>query len=259
MEPVSQPVRQPVNKQYNSSETQAGLLIIANYNQELEIASYLKRAQNYFPQNQTLVVDDGSTDRSPQMALEAGYELFKHSQNMGIGAAIRTGIFEAKKRGYQWVLISSSNGKIRPEDFQTVYQSVAQGVADYATGSRFIKGGKSPNLTTFRRITIPIFSFLTSLLLGRRYSDITCGFRAYSIDILERSGANLDQDWLNRYELEYYIHYYVSKLKGARIVEVPVTIEYSHLEKGRKSKIKPIVGWWSMVRPFVFLVLGMRK
>jgi dolichol-phosphate mannosyltransferase len=246
-------------KRFSPETTKDGLLIIANYNQEREIGAYLARAGTYFPKAQTLVVDDGSKDRSPKMAQDAGYEVIRHPQNMGIGAAIRTGIFEAKRRGLRWVLISSSNGKIRPEDFETVYTPVAVGEADYTTGSRFIKGGKSPNLTPFRRITIPIFSFMTSLLIGRRYSDITCGFRAYTLDVVERSKANLEQEWLNRYELEYYIHYYVSKLPGARIKEVPVTIEYSHLEKGRKSKIKPFVGWWSMIRPFVFLVLGLRK
>ncbi len=243
----------------NHVEPNGGLLIVANYNQEKEIASYLERAQNYFPKAQTVVIDDGSKDQSPDMAERAGYQVIKHEKNMGIGAAIRTGIEEAKKRNLKWVLISSSNGKIRPEDFYTVYSPVASGEAEYTTGSRFIAGGKSPNLTTFRRITIPLFSLMTSILIGKRYSDITCGFRAYTIDVVERSGANLNQSWLNRYELEYYIHYYVSKLKGARIKEVPVTIEYSHLEKGRKSKIVPFVGWWSMIRPFVYLVLRLRR
>jgi dolichol-phosphate mannosyltransferase len=246
-------------KRYSSDLTREGLLIIANYNQEREIGAYLPRAETYFPKEQTVVVDDGSRDTSPEMAEKAGFSLIRHSVNQGIGAAIRTGIHEARRRGLKWVLISSSNGKIRPEDFETVYRPVAEGRADYTTGSRFIKGGKSPNLTPFRRLSIPVFSFLTSLLLGRRYSDITCGFRAYRLDLLDRSGANLDQEWLSRYELEYYIHYYVSKLAGARIEEVPVTIEYSHLEKGRKSKIRPFTGWWSMIRPFVYLALGLRK
>ena len=244
---------------YNSDLVKNGFLIIANYNQEQEIAAYLPRAEQFFPKSQTVVIDDGSTDNSPELAIEAGFELIRHSKNMGIGAAIRTGIEEAKKRGFKWVLISSSNGKIRPEDFETVYTPVASETADYTTGSRFIAGGKSPNLTAFRRFSIPLFSFMTSLLLGKRYSDITCGFRAYTLDIVSRSGANLDQDWLNRYELEYYIHYYVTKLKNSRIVEVPVTIEYSHLKKGRESKIVPLLGWWSMIRPFVYLVLRLRK
>ena len=143
-------------------------------------------------------------------------------------------------------------------DQLAVYAPVAAGEADYTTGSRFVAGGGSPGLPLFRRLSIPVVSLALSLGIGRRFTDITCGFRAYTLDILDRSGANLDQDWLNRYELEYYIHYQVSQLRDARIQEVPVTIDYAHLDKGRTSKIKPFVGWWSMIRPVLLLRLGLR-
>jgi dolichol-phosphate mannosyltransferase len=244
---------------FDRAQVKDGLLIIANYNQEREIKDYLTRAAKYFPREQSVVIDDGSTDTSASLARQAGYQVICHPLNMGIGAAIRTGIEEAIRRGMKWVMISSSNGKIRPEDFEAVYLPVSLGQADYTTGSRFAKGSRHPGLPLFRRIAIPVFSFFSSLLLGRYYSDITCGFRAYTIDILRRSGANIGQEWLNRYDLEYYLHYYVTKTKDARIVEIPVTIAYAHLEKGRTSKIKPFVGWWSMIRPLLFLRMGIRK
>ena len=246
-------------KKYDPILLKEGLLIIANYNQEVEIVDYLDRAQRYFPISQSIVIDDGSMDRSPEIAKEIGYQVLRHNKNMGIGAAIRNGINHARKSGYNWVLISSSNGKIRPEDFESVYSPVARGDADYTTGTRFKEGGQSPNLTLFRRISIPIFSFVTSFLLGRRFSDITCGFRAYTLEIIDQSGGDLEQEWINRYELEYYLHYYVSRNKKARMKEVPVTIEYSHLTLGRTSKIKPVIGWWSMIRPYVFLFFRIKK
>ena len=245
-------------KTFDAAAVRDGLLIVANYNQEQEIGAYLARVDRYFPKRQIVVIDDGSTDASPEIAEAAGFELIRHPRNLGIGAAIRTGINEARRRGLRWVLISSSNGKIRPEDFRQVYAPVAAGEADYTTGSRFVAGGGSPGLPLFRRLSIPVVSLALSLGIGRRFTDITCGFRAYTLDILDRSGANLDQDWLNRYELEYYIHYQVSQLRDARIQEVPVTIDYAHLDKGRTSKIKPFVGWWSMIRPVLLLRLGLR-
>ncbi len=246
-------------KTFDAAAVRDGLLIVANYNQEQEIGAYLDRVDHYFPKQQIVVIDDGSTDASPEIAESAGFELIRHPRNLGIGAAIRTGINEARRRGLQWVLISSSNGKIRPEDFRQVYAPVAAGEADYTTGSRFVAGGGHPGLPMFRRLSIPVFSLASSLWIGRWFSDITCGFRAYTLEILDRSGADLDQEWLNRYELEYYIHYRVSQLKDVRIREVPVTIDYAHLEKGRTSKIKPFVGWWSMIRPVLLLRLGLRK
>jgi dolichol-phosphate mannosyltransferase len=176
---------------------------------------------------------------------------------MGIGAAIRTGIYHAKENKYDFVIISSSNGKIRPEDLNTVVEPILKGTADYTTGSRFIAGGSSPGLTPFRRLAIPVFSTLTSLLLLRRFTDITCGYRAYKLSLFDDPIVNIQQDWLNRYEMEYYIHYWAVKNK-IRIKEVPVTIEYTHLEKGRKSKIKPFSGWWQMIRPILFLRMGIK-
>lgn len=240
---------------YNLHE---GLLIVANYNQVKEIGSYLERAERHFPKSQTIVVDDGSNDGSGDYAEAKGFHVIRHEKNQGIGAALRTGIDYAKSHGYTWVLISSSNGKIRPEDFETVYSPLISGEADYVTGSRFAPGGSSPGLTPFRRFAIPIFSLLTFPFLGRKFSDITCGFRAYSLDLFNNTRCNIHQEWLNRYELEYYVHYWACKL-GVRIKEVPVTIPYTHLAKGRKSKIRPFVGWWSMIRPFVYLRLGVRS
>ncbi|MGN6391442.1 MAG: hypothetical protein ACTHM9_04205, partial [Gemmatimonadales bacterium] len=97
-----------------------------------------------------------------------------------------------------------------------------------------------------------------SVVLGRRFTDITCGFRAYRLWIVRDPRVNLRQSWLNRYELELYIHYYACRL-GARIVEVPVTIDYSHLAPGRKSKMRPLVSWWSILRPFLLLGTGLKR
>ena len=243
-----------------SSTTHAisnGYLVVTNYNQIGEIAGFLERCRNYFPIERTVIVDDGSTDGSPEYAEQQGYTVVRHSKNSGTGSAIRTGIRYGQSQGCSWVILSSSNGKIRPEDFKTVYTPILSGEADYVTGSRFLRGGTSPGLTPFRRIAIPIFSFLTFPVLGRWFSDITCGFRAYTLEFLSNPRCNIDQEWLNRYEFEYYVHYWACNL-GLRIKEVPVTIPYTHLAKGRKSKIRPFVGWWSMIRPFVYLRLGLR-
>ena len=235
-----------------------GFLVVTNYNQMGEIREFLRRCQQHFPIARTIVVDDGSKDGSPEYAESQGYDVLRHPKNMGTGAAIRSGILYAKEQGCQWVVLSSSNGKIRPEDFETVYTPILTGEADYVTGSRFLKGGESPGLTPFRRLMIPIFSFLVFPILGRWFSDITCGFRSYTLDFLSHPKCQINQDWLNRYEFEYYVHYWACKL-GLRIKEVPVTIPYTHLAKGRKSKIIPFVGWWSMIRPLVYLRLGIRS
>lgn len=234
------------------------LLVIVNFNQIKEIANFLAQVKEKWPMIDSLVVDDGSTDGSEKVAENLGYTTVKHSRNLGIGAAIRSGVFFAHEKNYEAVLIMSSNGKMNPEEISLVTQPVQDQRCDYVTGSRFHRQGKSVGLSLFRRIAIPAFSSFSYFFFGRYFSDITCGFRCYRIDFLFQPPLKLEQDWLNRYELEYYIHYYACRMK-LRIEEVPVTIRYDHLEKNRKSKIKPIVGWWSMVRPLIFLKFGLKK
>jgi dolichol-phosphate mannosyltransferase len=244
-----------MTKKYSKNE---GLIIVANYNQSHEITSFLLRLKIYYPIENILIVDDGSSDGSDLLALDMGYKVIKHSKNFGIGAAIRTGIHEARNRDLKFVTVMSSNGKIRPEDLPTVIGPILDGTADYTTGSRFIEGGKSPGLPIFRRFAIPLISIFCSMILMKKFSDITCGYRSYKINLFTNVDVNINQDWLNRYELEYYIHYWACK-KKVKMIEVPVTIEYGHLEKNRKSKIRPFTGWWSMMRPFVLLSLGLKK
>lgn len=239
--------------------TVKGLIIVVNFNQELEIRSFLLDLRVQNPGLDVAVVDDASTDRSPVIAEDLGYTVIRRQENRGVGAAIRTGIEHAQHEArYDYVLIMSSNGKMSPAEIPVVIEPIIENRADYVQGSRFTLNGRAIELSAFRRVAIPAYSLLASAILRRRFTDITCGFRAYRLSILEAEEVKLDQEWLERYEAELYIHYYACRL-GARIVEVPVTIDYSHLEAGRESKIRPGVGWWSLFRPFLLLSLRLRR
>jgi dolichol-phosphate mannosyltransferase len=236
-----------------------GLLVVVNFDQELEIGRFLEDLRRTDHRLDVVVVDDGSRDRSPEIAEDLGYAVIRHSRNCGVGAAIRTGIRHAlSQASYDFVLIMSSNGKMKPGDLKTVVAPVVEGRADYVQGTRFGMTGKTLGLPLFRALAIPAYSMMASLILRRRFTDITCGFRAYRLWIVQHPRVRLDQPWLDRYEAELYIHYYACRL-GARIVEVPVTIDYSHLTPGRTSKMRPFSGWWSLLRPFLLLATGLRS
>jgi glycosyltransferase involved in cell wall biosynthesis len=235
-----------------------GLVVVVNYNQEQEIAAFLDRLLAVRDKEDVVVIDDGSTDRSPEIAEARGVAVERASENRGIGDAIRRGIYRARDSGRDYVVIMSSNGKMRPEELPVVEAPILAGTADYVQGNRYLKEGSSIDLTPFRRATIPVFSVFASTMLGRRFTDITCGFRAYTVKFAMDPRMDLSQSWLDRYEMEYYLHFFACRL-DYRIVEVPVTIVYSHLDRKRLSKIKPLTGWWSMSRPFVLLATGIRK
>jgi dolichol-phosphate mannosyltransferase len=74
--------------------------------------------------------------------------------------------------------------------------------------------------------------------------------------MLRDAELRLDQAWLDEYELEVYLLYKAAKL-GYRVTEVPVTKRYPPKELGQ-TKMKPITGWWSILRPLVLLGLRLK-
>jgi dolichol-phosphate mannosyltransferase len=100
---------------------------------------------------------------------------------------------------------------------------------------------------------------LYRLLTGFRGTDALNGFRAYRLRLLKDPSIHIWQDWLDRYELEMYLHYKALTL-GYKVKEVPVTKSYNHFKNGAPySHIRPFVDWWSIIRPIVYLSLGLRK
>jgi len=220
----------------------------------------LKNLVSQFPADRNydiLFVDDGSDDGSYEFLKNRDFALIRHDRNKGIGSGIREAIHYGRDNNYRIIVIMAANGKMLPEEIDRLLKPVLEHNFDYVQGSRYMAGGRSPNLPLFRKVMIKIFTLFVNLFTGYRGTDITCGFRAYRLSIFDDRKFNLDQDWLNRYEMEYYIQYHVLKGKF-KITEVPVSMVYPD-EKKDYSKITPIVGWWSMVRPWLFLILKIKK
>lgn len=204
----------------------------------------------------TFVVDDGSTDGGPDLAERAGGTVVRLGRNRGIGAAIRTGLDAAREAGCDAVVVMAASGKDRPEEIPVLLAKLDEGY-DYIQGSRFMQGGASVNLPFARWILIHGFTLMFRILTGFNGSDVTNGFRAYRLSLLDDKRVDIHQEWLDRYELEYYIHWQAITL-GYRVIEVPVSKTYPARKRGY-SKIRPVVDWWHMVRPALLLALHLRR
>lgn len=206
-----------------------------------------------------LVVDDGSTDGTAEWARAAGAVVLRHEENRGVGAAIRRGIDHAREKGYDIVVVISGGGKTPPAQIPRLLDPILNGDAELVQGSRYTSGGEFLRMPLRRRLGTQAYTWLFSLLLGRRITDASSGFRAIRLSLFEDRQINLWQSWLDRYELEPYLLFQAIRL-GHKAVEVPVTIAYP--EQGDPlayTKMRALVDWWRIFRPVLFLALGLKR
>ena len=208
--------------------------------------------------DEVLVVDDGSSDRSAAVAREEGARVHSMGRVAGVGAAIRAGYGLALEGGFDVAVVMAGNNKDSPEEIPLLLDPIADDVADFVQGSRYLKPDADFGpMPFYRKVATRIHPWLFSLVAGRRVSESTNGFRAVRREVLLDPALRLDQPWLDEYELEPYLYIRTIRL-GYRTREVPVTKIYPPKAQGQ-TKMKPITGWWSMLRPLVYLGLGIRR
>jgi dolichol-phosphate mannosyltransferase len=231
------------------------LVIIPVYNEENRIKTVLEGFKGVGVER-VLVADDGSTDNTPQVLKDFDVLVIRHPEKQGVGSCIRDGIDHARKNDFPLVAVMAGNGKDDPRQIPRLLKPILEQHYDYIQGSRYLGGGEAGNLPFARRIGIRAFTFLWSVLLRKKLTDVTNGFRAYKVSLFDDPRINIWQSWLSTYELEYYIHFWVLKLKY-RFAEVPVSKIYP--SKKKYSKIRPFVDWWPIVKPLFVLSLRIRK
>ena len=227
------------------------------FNEEKKIGSVLDRFAEVEGVD-VAVMDDGSTDRTPEVILEKKAMLIQHGERSGAGAAIRTAYRWAQERGYDICVIMAGNDKDRAAEIFRLIDPIREGKAVLVQGSRYLPGGNYGNMPFYRRVSTQlIHPLLFSFFARQRMTDTTNGYRALRLSVLDDPKVNLDQDWLDKYELEPYLLYTLIRL-GYPVMEVPVTKIYPMKQLGY-TKMKPITGWWSILRPIVLLGFGLRK
>ncbi|MDP9225817.1 MAG: glycosyltransferase family 2 protein [Actinomycetota bacterium] len=233
------------------------LLIAPVWNEERKIGVVVGRVPRDVV-DEILVVDDGSTDASAQVASDLGARVVALGRTIGVGAAIRTGYRFAIDNAYDIAVVIAGNNKDAPEEIPRLLAPIVEERADLVQGSRFLSGRAFfGHMPAYRKIATRLHPMLFSLAARRRVTDSTNGFRAVRTEILADPRIDLDQDWLAKYELEPYLYLQVIRL-GYRVQEVPVTKIYPAKALGQ-TKIKPMTDWWRLLRPIFYIGLGIKR
>lgn len=198
-----------------------------------------------------VLIDDGSTDDTAEVARAAGATVLSHERNRGVGAAIRTGLAHARQQGHDAVVILNAQGKYDPIDIGTLLAPLNDGSADLVQGSRFVDGGAYEDMPLRRLVGQRAYSALFSLLVGHLVTDASSGIRAFRVSLTEHPELDLDQPWLDRYELEPYLLFRAVEL-GLRVKEVPMLVHYPK-ERADYTRMRPIIDWWHISRPLLIL------
>jgi dolichol-phosphate mannosyltransferase len=229
-------------------------VVIPAYNEEAHIDHVVHDVKKVLRINRIYVVDDGSRDKTALLAAQAGAVVIKQPRNMGVGAALRAGFKKAREDGFDVVVVMGGDDQDDPRQIERLIDPIVKDGYDIVQGSRWVAGGDTVNIPLFRRITTKAYALILRLCTGFNFTDGTNGFRAIRLTVFDK--INLDAAWLNRYELEPYILYKAVEF-GFKVKEAAVTKSY-RIEKGY-TKMVPFLDWWRILRPVIFLRLGIKK
>ncbi len=233
------------------------------FNENVKLKSVIDRflTSRFYGQADYLVMDDCSDDGTSAIVAEyaaQGVKTIRHDQRSGVGASIRTVIQYAREHGYTILVIMAGNDKDNPEEISALVDPIVKEDYDFVQGSRYLKkDGVGGDMPFYRKIATRIHPLLMRVITGKKVTDTTNGFRAFKLSIFDDDRINIDQTWLNQYELEPYVLYKVLKC-GYKCKEAPVTKIYPSRSLGY-TKMKPLVGWWSILKPLIYLGLGIKK
>ncbi len=149
--------------------------IIPAYNEELTIGSVVIAASGFV--DHVIVVDDGSTDHTTEIAEKAGAEVIKHTHNLGKGAALKTG-FQAIKNT-EIIVTIDGDGQHNPQEIPLLTKPIEDCEADLVNGSRYLNK-KYKGTPTYRRLGQTVLDKTTNITSGLKITDSQSGFRAFA-------------------------------------------------------------------------------
>lgn len=213
------------------------LVIIPAYNEQSTVGSIVEKIHQSLKNADILVVNDGSSDNTSQVAGAKGAIVLDFPYNLGIGAAMQAGYKFAYRKDYDIAVQCDADGQHRPAQINILIDALTNENVDMVLGSRFLRKKRFKS-EIFRLLGILIFSRVLSLFIGQRITDPTSGFRAVNKEVIKSFSISYPEDYP---EPEALLLLHRQKFT---IKEVAVNMN------SRKGGNSTITGW----RPFYYMV-----
>lgn len=188
------------------------IAVIPAYNEESTIADIVKRTKEYV--DEVIVVNDGSTDDTAQIADDAGAFVYSNEYNMGLGTTMKNGLKNAKRLKADIVVTIDADGQYIPEEIPLILEPIKNLEADLVLGIRSKGDGSKMNL--INRIGNKVFTWAVNRFARLHLSDTQTGFRAIRREVIEE--IKITSDFTYTQELVIRC-----AEEGFRIEEVPIT------------------------------------
>ena len=196
------------------------VIIIPAFNEDATIKDVLRKIPKKIPKIskiETVVVDDGSTDKTKEISKSEGAIVISHRRNLGLGSVFRSGINYALSSGADIMVNIDADGQFNPKDIPKLIAPIADKKVDCTTASRFMDKSLYPDMNIIKFWGNHAMSFLISFLTRQKFHDVSCGMRAYNRHAL--LNFNLTGKFTYTQEAILNLTY-----KGITIDEIPIKV-----------------------------------
>jgi len=203
------------------------LVAIPVYNEQKYVASVLERVREHA--EHILVIDDGSTDATPQLLANFPVEVIRHSTNRGYGHSLLDAFRWAAVDGFDWVITMDCDEQHEPASIPDFLEAIHENRADIISGSRYLiplseqdsTGSPPPE----RRAINGIITTELNTRLGLSLTDAFCGFKAYRVGAL--AGMRLEENGY-AFPMQFWVQ---AVAAGLSIEEIPIKLIYNDLTR----------------------------
>jgi len=202
------------------------LVCIPAFNEESTIGEIVEKSSQYV--DKVIVCNDGSTDKTEEIAKKNGAIVINHKKNLGYGAAIISLFEKAKKENAEFMVTLDGDGQHDPEQIPTLVNALIKNSVDIVIGSRFLD--KNTNSPSYRKAGIKIITSASNFGTNFKVSDSQSGFRVYSKNAIDAinptdEGMSVSTEILLK-----------ASDRGFSVAEVPISVSYN----GDTSEQNPV-------------------